>query len=60
MHSFSELFIGDVFVAPFSSHAVTAIAIFFAFRPILHLCRFDKLFNRPAATELPFHTGRER
>ena len=37
MHSFSELVIGDVFVAPFIVYAVAALAIFLALRPILHL-----------------------
>jgi hypothetical protein len=52
MHSFSELAIGDIFVAPFIKYAVTALAIFLAFRPILHLCRFGKLFSHPAVAEL--------
>jgi multidrug resistance efflux pump len=46
MHSFSELVIGDVFVAPFIVYAVTALAIFIALRPILHLCQFGKLFTQ--------------
>ena len=52
MHSFSELVIGDVFVAPFIVYAVTALAIFLALRPILHLCGFEKLFSNPAIAEL--------
>ena len=51
MHSFSELVIGDVFVAPFIVYAVAAIAIFLALRPILHLCGFEKLFSHPAIAE---------
>jgi len=52
MHSFSDLVIGDVFAAPFIKYAVTALAIFLAFRPILHLCRFGNLFSHPAIAEL--------
>ena len=55
MHSFSELVIGDVFVAPFISYAVTALAILVAVRPILHLCRFGKLFSHPAVAELSLY-----
>jgi hypothetical protein len=52
MHSFSELVIGDIFIAPFIIYAVAALALFLAFRPILHLCRFDKLFSSPGLAEL--------
>jgi len=54
-HSFSELVIGDVFVAPFIVYAVMALAIFLALRPILHLCGFDKLFSNPAVAELSLY-----
>lgn len=55
MHSFSELVIGDVFVAPFISDAVVALAIILALRPILRLCGFGKLFSHPAVAELSLY-----
>jgi hypothetical protein len=55
MHSFSELIVGDVFVAPFISYAVAALAIFLALRPILHPCGFDKLFSNPSLAELSLY-----
>jgi hypothetical protein len=55
MHSFSELIVGDVFVAPFIGYALTALAIFLALRPILRLCGFDKLFSNPAVAELSLY-----
>ena len=55
MHSFSELIIGDVFVAPFVGYAVMALVIILALRPILRLCRFDKLFSHPAIAELSLY-----
>ena len=55
MHSFSELFIGDVFVAPCIAYAVAALAMFLALRPILHLCGFDKLFSNPGLAELSLY-----
>jgi hypothetical protein len=55
MHAFSELIIGDIFVAPFVGYAVTALVIILALRPILHLCRFDKLFSHPSVAELSLY-----
>ena len=55
MHSFSELVIGDVFVAPFIVYAVTALAIVLALRPILRLFGFAKLFSHPAIAELSLY-----
>ena len=55
MHSFSELIVGDVLVAPFIVYALTALAIFLALRPILRACGFDKLFSNPAVAELSLY-----
>jgi uncharacterized protein DUF1656 len=55
MHAFSELIIGDIFVAPFVGYAVTALVIILALRPILHLCRFDKLLSHPSVAELSLY-----
>jgi len=55
MHSFSELIVGDVLVAPFIVYALTALAIFLALRPILRVCRFGKLFSNPAVAELSLY-----
>jgi hypothetical protein len=55
MHSFSELIVGDVLVAPFIGYALTALAIFLALRPILRVCGFDKLFSNPAVAELSLY-----
>ena len=55
MHSFSELIVGDVLVAPFIVYALTALAIFLALRPILRVCAFGKLFSNPAVAELSLY-----
>jgi len=55
MHSFSELVVGDVFVAPFVVYAVAALAILLALRPILRQCGFDKLFTNPGLAELSLY-----
>jgi len=55
MHTFPELVLGSVFVAPFVTYAVMALAILLALRPILRLCRFEKLFSHPAVAELSLY-----
>ena len=55
MHSFSDLVLGSVFVAPFVTYAAMALAILLALRPILRLCGFEKLFSHPAVAELSLY-----
>ena len=52
MHSFRELTIGGVFIAPFVFYAGAAVAIFAALRPFLHLVAFDRAFISPPIAEL--------
>jgi Protein of unknown function (DUF1656) len=52
MHSFRELAIGGVFIAPFVIYAGAAVAIFAALRPFLHLVAFDRAFISPPIAEL--------
>jgi len=55
MHTFPELVLGSVFVAPFVTYAAMALAILLALRPLLRLCRFEKLFSHPAVAELSLY-----
>jgi len=55
IHSFPELVVGDVVVAPFIVYALTAFAIFVALRPIMHLCGFEKLLSNPGLAELSLY-----
>jgi hypothetical protein len=55
MHSFSELTVGGVLVAPFVMYAGVAIAIFAVLRPILHLVAFDRAFSNPPVAELSLY-----
>jgi Protein of unknown function (DUF1656) len=55
MHSFSELTIGGVLVAPFVMYAGVAIAIFALLRPVLHLIAFDRAFSNPPVAELSLY-----
>ena len=57
MHSFSELIIGDVFLAPFIGYVVVSLVILIALRPILHLCKFGKLFSNTAVAELSLYVA---
>jgi hypothetical protein len=57
MHSFSELIIGDVLLAPFVGYAAASLIILIALRPILHLCKFEKLFSNPAVAELGLYVA---
>ena len=55
MHSFPELTIGGVLVAPFVMYAGTAIAIFAVLRPVLHLIAFDRAFSNPPVAGLSLY-----
>jgi Protein of unknown function (DUF1656) len=55
MHSFPELTIGGVLVAPFVIYAGAAIAIFAVLRPLLHLIAFDRAFSNSPVAELSLY-----
>jgi hypothetical protein len=55
MHSFPELTIGGVLVAPFVMYAGCAFAIFAVLRPFLHLVAFDRAFSSPPIAELSLY-----
>ena len=55
MHSFGELTIGGVLVAPFVMYAGVAIAIFSVLRPFLRLVAFDRAFSNPPVAELSLY-----
>jgi hypothetical protein len=55
MHSFSELVIGDVFVAPFIVYAAVALVIMLALRPILRVLRIREIFSHPSISVLSLY-----
>jgi Protein of unknown function (DUF1656) len=55
MHSFAELTIGGVLVAPFVMYVGVAIAIFAVLRPFLHLIAFDRAFSNPPVAGLSLY-----
>ena len=55
MHSFPELTIGGVLIAPFVIYAGGAFAIFAMLRPFLHLVAFDRAFSSAPIVELSLY-----
>ena len=55
MHSFPELTISGVLIAPFAIYAIAAITIFALLRPFLHLIGFDRAFSNPPVAELSLY-----
>jgi hypothetical protein len=55
MHSFPELTIDGVLVAPFVLYAGAALAILGVLRPFLRLVAFDRAFSNPAVAELSLY-----
>ena len=54
-HSFPELTIGGVLVAPFVMYAGAAIVILAVLRPFLRLVAFDRAFSNPPVAELSLY-----
>jgi hypothetical protein len=46
-HSFPELVIGGVLMAPFVTYALVALVIFALLRPVLLLVSFESFFSNP-------------
>jgi hypothetical protein len=54
-HTFPELIIGGVLVAPFVIYVVGALFIIWMIRPLLHLVGFSKIFSQPSVAELSLY-----
>jgi Protein of unknown function (DUF1656) len=54
-HSYRELVIGGVLIAPLLSYAAATIAIIVILRPVLHLVGFSNLFSNPPVAELSLY-----
>jgi Protein of unknown function (DUF1656) len=55
MHSFPELTVGGVLIAPFVLYAGAALVIFAVLRPFLRLIAFDRAFSNPPVAELSLY-----
>lgn len=54
-HTFRELVIGGVLVAPLIWYAVAALVVIVVLRPILHLVGFSRFFSHPSIAELSLY-----
>ena len=51
-HSFGELVVGGVLVAPFVTYLMAALVVVIVLRPLLHVAGFAKLFSHAAVAQL--------
>ena len=54
-HTFRELVIGGVLVAPLIWYAVAALVVVLVLRPILNLVGFSRIFSQPSIAELSLY-----
>ncbi|MER9433185.1 DUF1656 domain-containing protein [Mesorhizobium sp. M0408] len=54
-HSFRELVIGGVLVAPFMAYAAAALFVVLLIRPLLRFVGFLRLFSNAAIAELSLY-----
>ncbi|MBZ9942380.1 DUF1656 domain-containing protein [Mesorhizobium sp. BR1-1-13] len=54
-HTFGELVIGGVLVAPFITYAVLALFVVLLIRPLLRLVGFSRIFSNAAVAELSLY-----
>jgi type III secretory pathway component EscV len=51
-HTFGELVVGGVLVAPFVTYLVATLAVLIVLRPLLNVAGFAKMFSHPAIAQL--------
>ena len=51
-HTFPELVIGGVLLAPFVTYLVTTLVVIIVLRPLLHVVGFAKMFSHTSIAEL--------
>ncbi len=56
-HTYRELIIGGVLVAPIVSYAAMALLLFLLLRPVLHLVGFPRFFSSPSIAELSIYVS---
>jgi hypothetical protein len=54
-HTFPELIIGGVLVAPFVTYLMTALVVIIVLRPLLHVVGFAKMFSHASVAELSLY-----
>jgi hypothetical protein len=56
-HTYRELIIGGVLVAPIVSYAAMALVLFLLMRPVLHRLGFSRFFSSPPLAELSLYVS---
>jgi hypothetical protein len=54
-HTFGELVVGGVLVAPFVTYLVAALVVIIVLRPLLHVAGFAKMFSHTAIAQLSLY-----
>jgi len=54
-HTFLELVVGGVLMAPFVTYLVIALVVILLFRPLLHAIGFAKMFSDVSIAELSLY-----
>jgi hypothetical protein len=56
-HTYRELVLGGVLIAPIVTYAVTALLMFLLLRPLLHIVGFARLFSNASLAELSLYVA---
>ena len=56
-HTFRELVVGGVLLAPFVTYAVAALVIVLIIRPVLHFAGFANMFSHTSIAELSLYVA---
>ena len=54
-HTFAELVVGGVLLAPFVTYLVAALVLIVVLRPLLHVVGFEKIFSHASVAELTLY-----
>jgi hypothetical protein len=54
-HTFAELVVGGVLLAPFVTYLVAALVLIVVLRPLLHVVGFAKMFSHASVAELSLY-----
>jgi hypothetical protein len=54
-HTFPELIVGGVLLAPFVTYLMAALVVIIVLRPLLHVAGFAKIFSHASVAELSLY-----
>jgi Protein of unknown function (DUF1656) len=54
-HTFAELVVGGVLIAPFVTYLAVALVVILVLRQLLHVVGFEKIFSHTAIAELSLY-----